>query len=171
MNFLLFIFVLLISNQSIEEKPGSIEGSVLDSTDQKPLGGVIVEVLNTDKKTITDIDGKFEIQMLFPGIYDLNILVVRYKPLKLENIEVKSGEATTLQISIVKFEHEKTFTLDVNSSSNNSTHYYLKIVKPDLTIDYKILVLEPDPNVDFKILESKLNSNKDAVIDVLVPKE
>ena len=185
MNFLLFIYVLLISNNGIEEKPGSIYGTVLDSTDQKPLSGVVVEVLNTDKKVITDNKGEFNIQLLPPGKYDLLLLhmsekviekpghpdIVRNKPFKLENVEIKSDERTTLQISLIKHEVYKTLNSKNSSSSDYSVHQYLKIVRPDSTIEYKILVSKPDPNVDYKILESKLNSKSDAVIDVLIPKE
>ena len=61
--------------------------------------------------------------------------------------------------------------VEVPNSDDFSTRYYLKIVRPDSTIDYKILVVKPDPTIDYKILELKNNSKLDVEIDVPIPKK
>jgi len=59
----------------------------------------------------------------------------------------------------------------VEKSHDFSTRYYLKIVRPDSTIEYKLLVKKPDPTIDYKILEMDNNSKKDVHIDTLKPKK
>lgn len=58
--------------------------------------------------------------------------------------------------------------VEMKKSNDFSTRNYLRIVKPDSTIDYKILNVKPAPDIDYKILEID-NSKKDAIIDTLKP--
>ena len=59
-------------------------------------------------------------------------------------------------------------TVEGPKSNDFSSRYYLKIVKPDSTIDYKISVVKPDSNIDYKTLEIN-NSKREAIIDTLRP--
>ena len=60
-------------------------------------------------------------------------------------------------------------TVEGPKSNDFSSRYYLKIVKPDSTIDYKISVVKPDSNIDYKILEIDNHSRRGVVIDTLKP--
>ncbi len=147
---LLFIFTLFF-NYGFAQNPGEIFGIVYDSTDQKPLDGVIVEVLDKNIKVLTNDKGEFTIPVLAPGKYVLFFQNVRYRPFTSKDVEVKSDRKTNLNIPLIKFDHEKTFTIKVPVVTDHSAQYYLKIVKPDSTIDYKIIELKPDPNMDYKV--------------------
>jgi hypothetical protein len=47
---------------------------------------------------------------------------------------------------------DSTITVKVNHHNDYSSRYYLKIIKPDSSIDYKILEIKPDPHTDYKII-------------------
>jgi hypothetical protein len=167
MNFLLFILLFPFSINDFEEKPGSIEGTVLDSLDHKPVSGIIVEILNTDKKFTTGDNGKFEFHNLIPGKYDLVLRGAWHQPLRLENIDVKTDEPTVLKIFLVKYDLTKVIPMDIPRKRNYAGPSKMKIVKPDSNIDYKIRVVKPDPNVDYKMIIVIPDSVTDVIIDVL----
>jgi hypothetical protein len=151
MNFILFILFLLPMNH-YENPSGSIRGKIIDSSDQKPLSGITVDVLSEDKTVISDEQGGFVIEALPPGTYELYYVGVWYKPYKQEGVEIVDGEETLLHVPLIKYDLNKTFTLDVSKGIGGQTsQYYLKIVKPDSSVDYKILKIKPDPRVEYKI--------------------
>lgn len=74
---------------------GIIRGTVYDGATGETLIGVTVVVEGTGAGTITDIDGKFEIQ-LQPGNYNLKVSYVSYASLNIENAKVEEGKVTVL---------------------------------------------------------------------------
>jgi hypothetical protein len=171
MKLLLPLFACLIIMNSIAQEPGKVKGMVFDYTDYKPIDSVIVEVLNTGIKARTNSKGGFTIQTIAPGTYDLFFQNAKYGPFTLKNVNVKSGETTYLSIPMVKFEPGKDYIFEAPNSNNFSTRYYLEIVRPDLTIEYKLLVKKPDPDIDYKILDSKFNRKRDVIRDTLKVEE
>jgi hypothetical protein len=136
----------------VGDKTGRIHGTVVDASDRKPLSGIIVKILNTPHKHITDNNGRFEFNDLIPGKYELVFNSVWYHPLKLENIEVKTDEPTILKESLLIQEFEETILKDVSIKNKCSIRSNMKVVKPDPGINYRILVIEPDSTIYYKLL-------------------
>ena len=171
MKILLSLFAYLLFMNSIAQEREKLKGIVFDYTDNTPIDSVIVEVLNTGIKARTNSKGGFTIQTIAPGTYDLLFRNAKYGPFTLKNVNVKSDETTYLSIPMVKFESGKDYIFEAPNSHDFSTRYYLEIVRPDPTVDYKIIVVKPDPNIDYKILEMKNRSKSGAQIDILKPKK
>ncbi len=89
------IILLTIFSNSIFAQNGSIRGTVFDGSNGEYLPGVTVYVEGTSTGTITDLDGRFNIG-LTPGNYSLRVSFISYETLMITDIEVKSGETTTL---------------------------------------------------------------------------
>lgn len=74
---------------------GSIRGSVVDGKTGETLPGVTIYVEGTTLGTITDFDGKFNIQV-DPGKYDLRVSYVSYETVIIKELEVKPGDVVLL---------------------------------------------------------------------------
>jgi len=70
---------------------GSVKGTIVDSDDQEALIGASVLVKGTTTGTITDIDGTFDLVVLEPGDYVLQVSYTGYSTLEI-NVAVGSGE-------------------------------------------------------------------------------
>lgn len=79
---------------------GKISGLIIDKTTQETLIGVNVSIDGSLSGATTDIDGKYEINDLTPGVYKLIISYIGYANKNIENVEVKANETTTLNISM-----------------------------------------------------------------------
>ncbi len=89
------IIVILFSGLQALAQNGFIRGTVFDATNGEYLPGVTVLVEGTTTGTITDLDGKFNIPVE-PGVYTLQLSFISYETLKIQDIEVKAGEAHVL---------------------------------------------------------------------------
>ncbi|MBO6574533.1 MAG: TonB-dependent receptor [Rhodothermales bacterium] len=79
---------------------GSVFGYIVDSEDGWPLIGVNVVIRGTTIGSSTDIDGRFEIEGLQQGDYDLEATYIGYNPLFVEGVEVEDGIATRLDLTM-----------------------------------------------------------------------
>lgn len=93
-HFLLF-FLILISVGALAQK-GTIRGSVIDDSDGQTLIGVNIYISAISKGTVTDLDGKFSID-LDPGTYDLQISYITFQTTTITGVEVIENEVTLLE--------------------------------------------------------------------------
>jgi len=87
------IFILLFAD--INAQNGIIRGSVYDEGTGESLMGVTIVVEGTTKGIVTDLDGKFNLQIL-PGTYNLRLSFVSYETSIIKGVKVISGEVTIL---------------------------------------------------------------------------
>ncbi len=80
----------------------TIKGTVIDKESQSTIPGVTVSLLGSDpvKKALTDIDGKFKLENVLPGRYDIQVKYSGYKEILLPNITVTTGKEVVLDISM-----------------------------------------------------------------------
>ncbi len=74
--FSLFLFVSLFGNPEVvlsQNCTATLQGEVVDFHDGTPLVNAVVQILDTQKATATDIDGKFTITGICPGSYEVEI--------------------------------------------------------------------------------------------------
>ena len=60
----------------------TLQGRVLDLTDQNPMSGAAVQLLGTDKTVTTDLNGQFLIVDIVPGTYRVRIIHPFCEPLE-----------------------------------------------------------------------------------------
>ena len=135
--FLTWIFTcsIAISQDAI------IQGTVTDGETNEPLISVTIKV--GDSGTLTDYDGKYELQ-LAPGTYELEYSYVGYNTIKKE-ISVQAGDQQTLDLVM---EQEATLlnTATVTSGKHekplSEVTVSLEVLKPDLVEDVNTVTLD-----------------------------
>ncbi len=90
-----FIFFLLLCKTALTQER-SITGTVSDADDGQPLTGVTVQIKGTTSGTVTDIDGRFSLERVFPE----SILVFSF--IGYQTTEVALGNVPVLNISLVR---------------------------------------------------------------------
>src|SRR5258706_2258556 len=95
----LILLILIFSNLSFAQT-GSIVGEVKDADNAETLIGANVSVEGTSLGAVTDLDGKYRIDQLVPKTYSIKISYVGYDSKTISGVEVKSGEAVTLNVTI-----------------------------------------------------------------------
>ncbi len=86
---------LILTTLAYAQEKGIIRGTVYDGSTGESLVGVTIVITGTTTGTITDLDGKFSIE-LNEGIYDLQISYISYQSLTIEAISVTENEVTLL---------------------------------------------------------------------------
>ena len=79
---------------------GVIMGKVVDAESGDPLPGVNVIIQATNRGAATDLDGKFKITRVPKGRYSIIVSMIGYSRMKVDNVEVIGGQATTLDFSL-----------------------------------------------------------------------
>ncbi len=95
-NYLACLLVSLCSLGTSWGQSGIIRGQVNDATNGEPLIGTSVLIQGTTTGAITDLDGKFSIENVTPGVYNLRISYVSYETKIITDVVVNGGEVTVL---------------------------------------------------------------------------
>jgi hypothetical protein len=112
---------------------GTISGSIIDLITGEGVIGANVVIDGTSTGSSTDVFGKFTIDYLKPGSYNLVVTSISYKVKKLENVMVETGKITninsTLEEDIAELENivvsglrETNNDLSLLNSIRASTH-------------------------------------------------
>jgi hypothetical protein len=78
---------------------GILSGVVMDEDNSETLIGANVVIEGTAIGSSTDFDGKYQFSTA-PGIYTLIVSYIGYADKKIENVEIKEGEVTYLDITV-----------------------------------------------------------------------
>lgn len=89
------VVIFLLNVFAAHAQKGFIRGVVQDDANNELLIGVTVAVAGTTTGAITDLDGKFSIN-LDPGTYTLQVSYISFQSQTIEGVVVKPGEATVL---------------------------------------------------------------------------
>lgn len=73
-------------------KSSQIEGQVIDFRTGEALVGVSLKIKGSEIKTYTDLKGKFKMEGIVPGTYDIDIDYVSYKDITLKNVTANSSD-------------------------------------------------------------------------------
>lgn len=92
---LIILVILLAFNTNVFSQ--SVKGLITDTKTGESLIGAVVSVKNTTIGVSSDIDGNYELN-LSPGVYTLSVSYLSYFPLDINDVVVKKGEATLLNI-------------------------------------------------------------------------
>ncbi len=97
LTFLITIFSL---NATAQNATGTITGVVRDGTTGETMPGVNVVIEGTLRGASTDSEGVFTISSVAPGKYNLSLTFISYRPLTVENVEVRAGTVTEITASM-----------------------------------------------------------------------
>ena len=98
MKQILWSLLFLLSVGYIQAQ-SSISGRVLNASDE-PLQGASVRILDTQLGTATDLDGKFRIQGLSEGTYQIEVSYIGYEEQIFQQlVQAKENQELTFQLS------------------------------------------------------------------------
>ena len=84
--FLLVFSVCILTIGEVFAKPQLVSGKVINDADEEPIIGAAVQVKGTTKGTITDFDGRFEIEVE-PG----SLLVISFVGMSSQEVAAEDG--------------------------------------------------------------------------------
>jgi hypothetical protein len=89
----------LAENPNSVKTKSTISGIVYDKLTGEPLAGVEVKLMNSDVKTYTDFEGRFEIKEIQPGAHAVAINYISYQDI-VENIYTEAGNNTNMMVKL-----------------------------------------------------------------------
>ena len=81
------------------QNTGTITGRVMDSTTQQPLSGVTMQVVGTDRRTLTGEDGNFLLTDVPAGIQQLRASRIGYA-LQQQQVTVTAGATASVELAL-----------------------------------------------------------------------
>jgi TonB dependent receptor/CarboxypepD_reg-like domain/TonB-dependent Receptor Plug Domain len=94
------ILLLIISFEGFSQTTGSVFGTVKDKNTQESLIGVTLQLEGTQLGAVTDLDGRFKIENISPGSYNIRVNFLGYVSQTLFNIVVTSGNSNEQNIQL-----------------------------------------------------------------------
>jgi hypothetical protein len=99
---LLAVLLLLpASLLSAQTSTGLITGTVVDASTEAPIANAQVELDGTDRRTLSDERGRFNISGVAPGIWRVQVRAIGYRPVIVPDIAVGSGKPATVVVRLV----------------------------------------------------------------------
>ncbi len=101
--FFLIPFVIIaaiFSPEIYSQGAGVLTGKIIDKTTGEELIGANVLLTGTTTGASSDIDGLFRINNIPEGVFSIKVSYVSYQTLIIENIEIKNGKETVVNISL-----------------------------------------------------------------------
>lgn len=114
--FVLMVSSLLAAVSSPAAESGVLTGVVLDWESKEELIGVDIVLVGTGEKTMTDIEGRFRLEGLRPGLYDLRASYLGYNTRFVGGVEIAAGGETNLEVSLENFRAHQTDDMVVTAS-------------------------------------------------------
>ncbi|MEW6652660.1 MAG: TonB-dependent receptor [Bacteroidota bacterium] len=96
----LLIILLSFSFNTAAQQKGSISGKITDKTNNEELIGASVLIAGTTTGSSTDLDGTFSLRGLESGNYQLRVSYISYQTTVINNVVVKAGQNTIVNIQI-----------------------------------------------------------------------
>ena len=128
---ILIVILIMICNQSLYSQvpTGTVTGVVKEQGTGLTMPGVNVVVEGTMKGAPTDENGKFTIEGLVPGKYNLILTFISYKTLIVEGVEVKAGTVTGITAEMTDSSVELNDIVVVATKRNDSEVSVMNNVK------------------------------------------
>ncbi|MDZ4748300.1 MAG: TonB-dependent receptor [Saprospiraceae bacterium] len=100
MNRLLTLFSLLLIATSVFGQAGVIKGKVTNSINKEPIPYAVIVVEGTTIGGTSYDNGDYAITGLNPGIYNLKVSFIGYKPITIYEVQVRNVNATFINIEM-----------------------------------------------------------------------
>lgn len=96
----IFLLFLIVNFSLLAQSKGSIIGFVVDQQNGEPIIGANILIENSNIGAATDIEGKFRIENLNPGKYNIVISYISYSKKTIKDVEVVEGKSTELKVAL-----------------------------------------------------------------------
>lgn len=99
MKKLFIIFLLLLSNL-FAGTTGKLVGTVRDAQTKEPLIGANVILVGTNFGAATDVNGRFVILNIPPGVYSVRVSSIGYETVVVENVKIIIDQTTEISVAL-----------------------------------------------------------------------
>lgn len=93
----LFLFIF---SSTLFGQTGQISGIIIDSASKEPLIGATILLEGTSIGAVSDVDGRFEIENVSAGSYNLKSVYFSYKTAITKNVIVQAGKVTPIEVAL-----------------------------------------------------------------------
>ena len=93
-----FILLIILSINVFSQQKGKLEGKITDEKTKDVLPGVNVVLIGTYYGAVSGIDGKYVVDNISEGTYNIEVSFIGYKTLQFTGIKISGGETKTLNI-------------------------------------------------------------------------
>ncbi len=100
MRFTLFLLLITPGLLQAQEQHGSISGQVIDLHSQRPLPGVNIVLMDHERGSISDDNGRFTLDDLASGSYRLQVSMIGYETAIRPDLIVRPQRITRVKISL-----------------------------------------------------------------------
>ena len=100
LTLLLLFLAISLAGQTTLAQSGILRGSIIDDETGEPLIGASIGIAELSIGSGTDLDGKFSINNIKPGIYTVQASYVSYTSQVIEGVEIKDGEVAIINIRL-----------------------------------------------------------------------
>ena len=122
--FLLLLSVCFIAFGQVLAQSQTISGTVLNAADDEPIIGASVQVKGTSKGTITDVDGKFSLE-----VEPASVLIVSFIGMSTQEVAAKDGVVINLMEDSKQL--EEVMVVAFGTSTKKSFTGAASVVKAD----------------------------------------
>jgi outer membrane receptor for ferrienterochelin and colicin len=99
--FAVIVLAIIVTSSVVEGGiTGKVSGRVTDAKTNEPLPGVNVILEDTQMGSATDLEGRYTILSVPPGVYTLHVSMMGYKEMRIENIRVSIDLTTTRDVAL-----------------------------------------------------------------------
>jgi hypothetical protein len=98
--FAFVLFVLMLWSGKALGQMGTITGTVHDQSSGEELVGANVLIIGTTLGASTDIDGKFSIRGITPGLYDVRVSMLGYVAKVVAGVSVVANQTVMLHVAV-----------------------------------------------------------------------
>ncbi|MCS6934170.1 MAG: carboxypeptidase-like regulatory domain-containing protein [Chitinophagales bacterium] len=112
---LLILLICFSVTFSVRAQTGIVKGRVTESGTSQPVELANVMIENTDRGAVTNERGEFIIEQLMPGLVNIRISCVGYKPKTVYEIEITNGKPQNLNIELEPASQELS-TVEITAS-------------------------------------------------------
>ncbi len=92
--------ILFLSTNAFAGDTGKIAGRVLDAATKQPLIGASVQIMGTSLGASTDLDGRYNILNIQPGVYAVRASTIGYQPVEVKNNRVSIDLTTEVNFEL-----------------------------------------------------------------------
>lgn len=161
---LLILSALLLLAQSVPAGQwGKIRGTVRSQAGERPLAGADVVLPDTRLGTSSDIDGRFLLLMVPPGIYDLEVRMMGFKTRRYDRLPVQADRTINLEIYL----EETTLEAEALVVTAERSDFRRDVTSKESRIDLERLDELPDAGMDAILLtQSGITEDGDGQIHI-----
>ncbi len=125
----IFVVIILISlNSGLFAQNGTIRGSVYDDATGEYLPGVTIFLEGTTLGTLTDLDGKFSLNVP-SGSYNMRVSFISYETMIIQGVQVNEGQVTLFETLRLKETSVELTEVVITAQSVRNTDNALLAIK------------------------------------------